>query len=75
MAAATARWGAATMRMKSHWTDRIAHLTLAAVALALIAFLAAPLARILLQALEFWLALALAPLRTAMWAAYPPAVA
>ncbi len=39
-------------RLRAHWTDRIAHLTLAAVALALIAFLAAPLAKILLQSLE-----------------------
>jgi iron(III) transport system permease protein len=39
-------------RLRAHWTDRIAHLTLAAVALALIAFLAAPLAKILFQSLE-----------------------
>ena len=39
-------------RLRAHWTDRIAHLTLAAVALALVAFLAAPLAKILLQSLE-----------------------
>jgi len=39
-------------RLRAHWTDRIAHLTLAAVALALVAFLAAPLAKILFQSLE-----------------------
>jgi iron(III) transport system permease protein len=42
----------APIRQRAHWTDRIAHLALAAVALALIAFLAAPLITILLQSLE-----------------------
>ncbi len=40
------------VRQQAHWTDRIAHGALALVALALIAFLAAPLATILLQSLE-----------------------
>ena len=41
-----------TVRQRTHWTDRIAHLALLAVALALVAFLAAPLATILLKSLE-----------------------
>jgi len=40
------------VRQRAHWTDRIAHAALAAVALALIVFLALPLARILQQSLE-----------------------
>jgi len=41
-----------SVRQRAHWTDRLAHLALAAVALALIAFLALPLGTILLQSLE-----------------------
>ena len=52
MTTATAALPTAVVRQKAHWTDRIAHLALALVALALIAFLAAPLATILLQSLE-----------------------
>ena len=40
------------MRQRVHWSDRIAHAALAVVALVLLAFLAAPLASILLQALQ-----------------------
>ena len=39
-------------RLRLHWVDRLAHLLLAVIALALLAFLAAPLLTILLQALE-----------------------
>lgn len=42
----------APVRQVSHWTDRVAHVALLAVALALVAFLALPLATIVLQALE-----------------------
>ena len=42
----------AEIRLKSHWTDRIAHLTIAFVALVLIVFLALPLLAILTQAVE-----------------------
>jgi iron(III) transport system permease protein len=42
----------AGVRLKSHWTDRIAHLSLALVVLLLVMFLAAPLLTILSQALE-----------------------
>jgi len=42
----------APVRQRVHWTDRVAHLGLALIALALVAFLAAPLAAILLKALE-----------------------
>jgi len=55
MAAATAGTAATAMRaavrQRAHWTDRIAHLALAGVALALLAFLAGPLFTILQQAL------------------------
>jgi iron(III) transport system permease protein len=45
--------GAASgVKLRAHWTDRIAHLALALVALALLAFLAAPLGAILLKAVE-----------------------
>jgi iron(III) transport system permease protein len=40
------------VRQRAHWTDRVAHLALFAVALALVAFLALPLLAILLQALQ-----------------------
>jgi len=49
MAAAAAAFAA--VRQRAHWTDRIAHLALAGVALALLAFLAGPLFTILQQAL------------------------
>ena len=42
----------APVRQKTHWSDRIAHIVLAAVALALVAFLALPLLSILMQAVE-----------------------
>lgn len=41
-----------TVRQRAHWTDRIAHATLAAVVLALAVFLAAPLATIAALALQ-----------------------
>ncbi len=40
-----------TVRQKTHWSDRIAHLSLALVALALMVFLAFPLGAILMQSL------------------------
>ncbi len=40
------------VKLKQHWVDRLAHLFIALIALALIAFLAAPLLSILLQALQ-----------------------
>ena len=40
------------VRQDAHWTDRIAHIALAVVALALVAFLALPLAAILREALQ-----------------------
>ena len=43
---------AVAVRQKTHWSERIAHVALLAVALALVAFLAAPLATILLKSLE-----------------------
>jgi iron(III) transport system permease protein len=43
---------AAPVRQASHWTDRIAHVALLAVALALVAFLALPLLTILAQSAE-----------------------
>jgi iron(III) transport system permease protein len=39
-------------KLRAHWSDRIAHAALALVALALLLFLAAPLAAILLKAVE-----------------------
>jgi len=42
----------APVRQRVHWTERFAHATLAIVALALLAFLAAPLAAILQKAIE-----------------------
>lgn len=43
---------AAPVKQSSHWTDRIAHVSLLVVALALVAFLALPLVSILMQAME-----------------------
>jgi iron(III) transport system permease protein len=43
---------AAPVKQSSHWTDRIAHIALLVVALALTAFLALPLLSILMQALQ-----------------------
>jgi len=40
------------VKLKQHWVDRLAHVFLALIALVLIAFLAAPLLSILLQALQ-----------------------
>jgi iron(III) transport system permease protein len=42
----------AALRQRAHWTDRIAHLALLLIVLALLVFLAAPLAVMLLQSLE-----------------------
>ena len=42
----------ATVKQKVHWTDRIGHLVLIAIAVALLVFLAAPLAAILMQSVE-----------------------
>ena len=39
-------------RQRVHWTDRVAHLLLAAIAAALAAFLAGPLSSILAQSVE-----------------------
>ncbi|MBE7418330.1 MAG: putative 2-aminoethylphosphonate ABC transporter permease subunit [Ideonella sp.] len=50
--AALLRQGPTAVRLKLHWSDRIAQLAIAAIVLALVAFLALPLATILLQALE-----------------------
>ena len=43
---------ARALRQRSHWSDRVAHVLLLAIALALVAFLALPLATILAKALE-----------------------
>jgi len=43
---------AAPLRQRVHWTERIAHVALAVVAVALLAFLAAPLVAILKQSIE-----------------------
>src|SRR6187431_2580598 len=50
--AAVLKQAGAEIRLRSHWTDRTAHVALALVALALVAFLALPLLTILLQALQ-----------------------
>ena len=50
--AALAAQAPAPVRQRVHWSERIAHAALALVALALLVFLAAPLARILLQAMQ-----------------------
>ena len=42
----------APLRQRAHWSDRIAHATLLLIVLALLVFLAAPLAVMLLQSLE-----------------------
>jgi iron(III) transport system permease protein len=42
----------AALRLRAHWTDHVASVAIALVALALLAFLAGPLAAILLQSLE-----------------------
>ena len=61
---------AAPVRQAAHWSDRVAHLALLAVALLLVAFLALPLLAILLQALQgregefVWLANFIAYART-----------
>jgi iron(III) transport system permease protein len=44
--------GGARVRLRVHWTDRIAHLALVALALVLAVFLAGPLAAILVQSVE-----------------------
>jgi iron(III) transport system permease protein len=43
---------ARAVKLRQHWTDRLAQLILALIALALLAFLAAPLLAILMQALQ-----------------------
>jgi len=43
---------ARALRQRSHWSDRVAHVALLAIALALVAFLALPLATILAKALQ-----------------------
>ena len=52
MAATAALHAGAPVRQRVHWSDRIAHAALALVALGLLAFLAAPLAAILVQAMQ-----------------------
>ncbi|MDP3617582.1 MAG: ABC transporter permease subunit, partial [Rhodoferax sp.] len=53
MSAVLSRSSAArSVKLKQHWVDRLAHVFIALIALILIAFLAAPLLAILLQALE-----------------------
>lgn len=52
MAAVLPATHAAPVKQSAHWTDRIAHLAMLVVALALVAFLALPLLTILLQALQ-----------------------
>jgi len=52
MAAASAATQAPPVRQHTHWSDRIAHLALLMVALALVAFLALPLLSILMQSLQ-----------------------
>ena len=42
----------APVKQKVHWTDRLGHLVLMAIAVALLAFLAAPLTAILAQSVE-----------------------
>ena len=50
--AASAALTPAPLRQRVHWSERIAHAALALVALVLLAFLAAPLGKILLQAMQ-----------------------
>ena len=52
MAAAALATAQAPLRQRVHWSERVAHVALAFVALVLLVFLAAPLGRILLQAME-----------------------
>ncbi len=52
MAAVLPAAHAAPVKQSSHWTDRIAHVALLVVALALVTFLALPLLTILMQALQ-----------------------
>ncbi|MEO8124723.1 MAG: putative 2-aminoethylphosphonate ABC transporter permease subunit, partial [Burkholderiales bacterium] len=52
MTASVALSAGAVVQQRTHWTDRIAHVGLALVVLVLLAFLAAPLATILQQALQ-----------------------
>jgi iron(III) transport system permease protein len=51
-AVSPARAALAPVRQQAHWTDRIAYVAMALVALALVAFLALPLVSILQQALQ-----------------------
>ncbi|WP_255440406.1 putative 2-aminoethylphosphonate ABC transporter permease subunit [Caenimonas sedimenti] len=50
--AAVLKQAGAAIRLRSHWTDRTAHVALLVVALLLVAFLALPLLSILLKALQ-----------------------
>jgi len=50
--AALLRPGPAALRLRSHWTDRVAQLAIGAIVLTLVVFLALPLAAILRQSLE-----------------------
>ena len=43
---------ARALRQRAHWTDRVAHATLLVLVLALVAFLALPLAAILAKSLQ-----------------------
>ncbi|HSW04658.1 putative 2-aminoethylphosphonate ABC transporter permease subunit [Aquabacterium sp.] len=52
MSSSAAVLALAPVRQNVHWTERIAHLAMASVALLLLAFLAAPLLAILLKAVE-----------------------
>ncbi|RYY58103.1 MAG: putative 2-aminoethylphosphonate ABC transporter permease subunit, partial [Comamonadaceae bacterium] len=52
MAAVLSSAAAAPVKQSAHWTDRIAHLVMLMVALALVAFLALPLLTILVQAVQ-----------------------
>ena len=42
----------AAVKQEVHWTDRLGHIVLLAITIALLAFLAAPLAAILMQSAE-----------------------
>ena len=52
MAAVFDRVGFAEVKQRVHWTDRLGHLVLIIIALALLAFLAGPLFAILVQSVE-----------------------
>ena len=43
---------ARALRQRAHWSDRVAHATIAAIAVALVVFLALPLASILVKSVE-----------------------